>query len=851
MLGAKSLLITLVVPLLLFGALDRIKRAFNKGDYEKTSELILKAYEKEPFNPGLFFLHAQLLFTVTYDQYEPDSAKFLVDLANKNFKTASSELKLDLAEQGISSLTLDSLAGEIEDHFYAEAISQISQEKIDAFVFKYPDSQYNAILKFKRDSLDFGEAIAIGTQASYISYIDTHPSSTFNASAEIILDSLRFEQLHKEGMLRNYYEFRQSYPKSQYLEQVEAYILNISTASHKVQDFETFIQNASTEKWKKKASDILYFFDNNNDLIQTDSIQRVNDYKDNILFPSSDDGLFGFIDADGSQQIESLYGDIQDRDKCQAVTDNWIWINANGEGRIILRDGTTLLRGIDDYQFISESVGLIKKGSDWYLHHKSGYAIISSPVEEVETFENQWLKVKQNGYWGLFTVLGVSIAEAKYEDIYQLGNFWVFEKEGQLAVYTQPEILKEVEDRGLSLAFKFDDLELIKNDLLIALKGERECLLNGGMEFLIPWGDHEIIPDPAGWYVRSARGFALYDTALSRINEQYYSYLESNDGWLAIQEGDTWSLIPRSGYLDPSTGYDSVKLINQFAALLFQNDSSKILFERGKELTLTTHAVRTFSDQKNFIEITNDGALGIYNRFGESVFEGMYEAVSFVTDTMMSVQSKGKVGLASTNGSFILNPIFDSLNEKDGLVLTLYNGKIGCYDLATNTMISPEYEARISKVGDYYYTKKGEYYGLLDANEEEVLPFTYNEIIYWNDTSFLVKTEDHHLLVNASGESLTDEFSSISLLYESDREKVYRYVQEGKFGLRSNQNGDFLPPEFTDILNIGTKDQPIYFADQHLSSAGYHVVSYLNILGDLIYSKAYRKREFEKIICDD
>lgn len=846
----KLFAISVIIPLIAVGNLNRIQKALEKKDFEKAEELLMKGYEKNPENPGIPYLHAVLLFNPTYRRYHPDSARIKVNKTKKLWEISGSEVKEELTEANITERSVDSLFTAIQDYFFDETVINVTGEKIRKFRSRYSDSPYEDLLTFKNDSLDFLDAREIGTQDSYLDYIATHPISFFNPKADSALDFLRFEELESSGTLSDYYSFRATYPQSKYLTDVEEYILKVSTASHTVEDIGRFIRESKVEKWKRKAKDVLFFFDPSDEFM-TDSMRTAHELHSKILFPTSEDGQFGFVNVEGVIQIKSRYQEIQERDKCGAVTDNWIFVRTEHDGQIILKDGSVLIEGVNDYKFISKSVGLLEIDAQWFVFHKSGFKIIEMPVDEVEVFDNQWMSVSKDGRSGLYTLLGVPIAEIKYDDIYKLGTFWVFEKNNRLAVYTKGEILKEIEDRGLSLEFKFDELELVNEELLIGFKNNEECLLDKNLQFLIPWGKHEIFPDPSGWYLRSRSGYALYSHADQSLVARKYPYIESNDGWLALQTETDWILRSRKNALGQSRGYDSVKLISPYVAMIFENETKSLLFPKGKQLTLETHLVRSFPEHPSFVKISNEGSLGLYDQDGTSVFEGEYDNVTFLTDSTLKVTKDGKIGLASIRGEFILNPIFDSIDEKEGLVSTLYKGKIGCYDLENNVLISPEFDARISRIGPYYYTKKGANYGLIDGNEEEILNFSFDEITFWNDTSYLVKKEGQYEILNSLGISLVDPFTRYTLIYEEENQQVFSYVQDGKFGLRSNVNGDMLKPEFTDIMNIGTENLPIFFADQHLSQAGYHVVSYMDKSGNLIYSKAYRKDEFEEIICSD
>ncbi|MDE0471584.1 MAG: WG repeat-containing protein [Ekhidna sp.] len=847
----KSFLILFSFYPVLSGTLDRIQKMLDKNDFEKAEKLIIKEYEKDPNNPGVPYLHAKLLFTQNYYGYSADSAQAVISKAKIRWNSASPEMQEGLAAEGITIEAIDSVTTGVRSHLFKRTLQNLSVKSINDHLGKYPDSPNRDVLIFKRDSIDFEVSAKYNTKEAYIQFIESHPSSSFMMRADSILDFMRYSDLERDGTLNDYYTFRTKYPLSRHMGKVEEYILKISTASHDLLDLETFIKNAKTEEYKGRAKNLLFFMNPDSDLLVSDSLKNVKMIQKEDLIPTVDRNGIGFLNESGTIRIENRFSCIQEGVKCEVISDSWIFVQDDSGGEIILKDGFTLFDQVQDYKEISKSVGMLKKNKSWYLFHKSGFQIIEFSIESAEVVDNQWIKIRKDNKWGLYTLSGLPIADIEYEDIYPLGDFWVFERDGQIAVYTEGKILKELKERKLSFAFEFDDVELVRDDLLIGFKENRECLLDKDLKFLIPWGDYEIFPDPSGWFLKSDRGYFLYDSADEGLTKRNYSYLESNDGWLALQTEDDWILIPRSDSLSPTRSYDSIRLINPYAALLFQDNNKNLLFSSGKLIKLGTHSIKSFSENPEYLSISNKQALGLYDKRGSLVFHGNYDEINFLTDTLLKVEKRGKLGLISTSGELILNPIFDLLDEKDGLVATLNKRKIGCYDLSNKVLIRPDYDARITKVGSFYSVKKENKFGLIDSNEGEVMSFSYDEITQWNDTSYLVKKDDLYEIINVDEEALTEPFSRYELLFENSEHKIFRYVQEGKLGMRSNNKGELLNPAFTDILNIGTEGKAVFLADQHLSRAKYHVVCYLNESGDLMFSNAYREEEFEKIICDD
>ena len=132
-----------------------------------------------------------------------------------------------------------------------------------------------------------------------------------------------------------------------------------------------------------------------------------------------------------------------------------------------------------------------------------------------------------------------------------------------------------------------------------------------------------------------------------------------------------------------------------------------------------------------------------------------------------------------------------------------------------------------------------------------ILSFSYDEVRHWNDTSYLVRNDKEWNFLNLQEEVVEEPVHLLTEIVTSGEETIWKYVRDGKYGLLSNRNGFLLNPEFTDIFNIGDEEEPVFFADQHLDRAGFHVVSYLDRKGEFLMSMAYTRNEFEKILCDD
>ena len=364
-------------------------------------ELIQRGYEKDPYNAGISYYYALLLFTTEYSSYDPDSARVMINKALKDFNDSDMELKEDLKDEGITEEVITQLGNKVRDQIFQRTLSNLTLTNISAFRQYYPGSIYEDILIYKKDSIEFDEAMNSPSELSLTEFIDTHPTSIFSFQADSVRDDLRYEKLIDKGTLEDYYGFLKKYPLSRYEEQVERYIFKVSTASHNADSYVEFLQLAQTAKLKKQAADILFDI---NDAYQSfhpnqDSILRVKELSGVSVFPVVDRNKVGFYDTKSIQRIDYEFDQIPDQLKCEIITDSWIFGLNDGSGAIKTKSGSQVLEA-DDYQSIGRDLAMVKHADNWYLYHKSGFQISKEPIENAELLDNKWIKIKKGDRWG-------------------------------------------------------------------------------------------------------------------------------------------------------------------------------------------------------------------------------------------------------------------------------------------------------------------------------------------------------------------------------------------------------------------------------------------------------------------
>jgi hypothetical protein len=63
-------------------------------------------------------------------------------------------------------------------------------------------------------------------------------------------------------------------------------------------------------------------------------------------------------------------------------------------------------------------------------------------------------------------------------------------------------------------------------------------------------------------------------------------------------------------------------------------------------------------------------------------------------------------------------------------------------------------------------------------------------------------------------------------------------------------HGEILQPAFDEIVNVGSMEQPVYFAEKEVKEAGVSVVLWYDGGGNILVRKTYSPEDLERVYCD-
>lgn len=839
--------------------LKKIFRALDKEDLPKALALISESLSEQPVNPGARYVLASLLATDSLTLFDLDSARKTIWQSLEDYKEADEDELEDLEKNRVSLSHIQTLDTLIKNKHFDRALVKHAILDFEAYMDWYPADIRNSGLIKLRDSLVWKDIKPQYTSASYQQFFLKYPQSYYTPEARFGYDSLLYLEKTRSDKLADYEKFLKASPETPYRDRAEKIIFQRMTASNDALDYERFFRDYANSKQVRKAINIWYHLKsdpNLNGLPFRDSLQRVTDAEKALTVPVYEDGIYRFLTSSGTV-MDLSFTAIDEGYFCGNIQTDFFF-GRNEKKEIYNRVGALVYQGkFDHAEDLGLGVLLLEGPEGKRLIHKSGFEIFNG-LEDAAAIGEQWLRIKVDGKYGLISNTGYPITLFKYDDIYRDGVFWVFEKGESLAVYTTEKIITQLQDDALELEFKFDDIEVVEDSLLIGFRGDWECLMTKKLSFMIPWGDYEVTPGNPFHYARTTDGYRFSQLQPNSPRGLLTDLLE-NEEWIGVKQDSLWTLYAKNNLENPLSELDTLYLAGDFTAV-YRDDSSRMQarFPNGVQMELKEEqnviAVSPLQNEElaDYITLVDKDETSLWNKQGELLFSGSFEEIKPLGDSLFVTKQRGKLGILNGKGEEVIPFQYDAMQESDGLIFLLSRGKIGAYDMQDSTLILPRYESKLERFGTNYITRAKGKYGIIDETEDEIIDFDYDQIRYWNDSTAWVKDGVDWSLMNLNdGSFLIDTVSNFDMIVDRDDLQIVTFYGERGYGLVSSHHGELLPPNFNDIRNLGNREDPLFAAEVYSPETGFYILLYMNEQGNRLGSYAFRDKEYEKIYCED
>lgn len=871
------LIVYVALPIISQAESKRAFKMLEKGDYAKLIELLDKSLEKDTINTGAKYVYSLLFLTPKYSEYNIDTSYYFInqaisDLSLHDVKTIENLKKLEIDDS-----VLSKQKRKVEHHAFRRAKAKHKIDDFNYFLIRFEGAiQRDSAVAF-RNEIAYKDAVRTGTYEAFQYFIHTYPDAVQIENAKEEYEELLYFTKTKDKRLESYERFLRNNPKTPYRDDAEKNIFEISTADNDLDSYMTFIEQFPESKMRRRAMDLLYhcykehssaegFTNKFNILQEKDSLLQIAQAEIGCLMPIFEMDKYGFSKLNGEKLIDFTYSKINEEYYCGNIKEDFLEVELENEKMIVSRVGGHIFKGTyDSVEDLGCGALKIEKNGYFGVYHKSGFKMIDFNYEDIGLVAQAFIKCKFNGKWGLTSFSGREILKPKYDDIYSEGRFVLIEMNELYAVQNVEELSKAADLKPPGLEFKYDDYELIYATQLLLFKDDLETVVDLDLKENIQLDRQNFYELYDGWMVKKNNKYRIYDQIFYPLSDLEFDKVDFNKSRAAIKYQNNWGIYTAETTFPDTFEYDSVRFLSEQIGIIIQGDTTFAIFDNdsiidisySKETRLLKPSNLEKEEDEKYAQYlltkTSKGILKVFNINGFQILDGKYNSVEALGKEYLMVDKSGKKGLFYQDGKLALKVRYAAIgNYQKGYVSTLINGKFGIFNYKKGVFLSAKYQKVLKPFGNYYFIgNKGSSFGLVNLENQDVTGYKFDEILDWNDSIALVKEEDEWKLYDIKNNQFVFEgISEYKVLRDDEEEKILLITKDSKSGILSNNYGEVVGATFNDIINIGTVENPVYFAEKYILEADFYVVIYYDAKGKILRKQIFTEaEEYDKIYC--
>jgi hypothetical protein len=855
------LFVVLLFPILSTAQAGREKKALKfleKHRYNSAYVLLRKSLDRDPNNPAAQFLLGQYYTYSDNADYQLDSAYKYTTTALMAWPASSARDRAQWRKRiGLDSISIIHQRKGIEARAFEVVKAENSEEGYNKFLATFPFADDKGAAIRLRDRVAFEKANAENTAVAYEEFLRRYPASEFKAEASEKYESALYNEATKDKSLKAYRAFLKAHPGSPYSKQAQRHVLEIMTADGKAESFRRFIDEYPHSDLIKLASAYLYHIfleehrkDLVDELLPEDSLKNLNSQDERILIPFLHKEKFGMMDQEGRIVFDAEYDSLTSEYLCGGIVDDVIAI----PGRLVSKNGETIIQGnISEFEDMGFGFVLLKDNGITKLIHKSGFQF-SHAVDDARLIRGKMIALKQNGKWGLFTLLGRRLLDSTADEISSIDDVIVMRHDSSFVLSTIQSIASVADGRKARLSDRFDEVKPIMGSNLWVRIGKFQGVLDQNLDILVKVDTHSLAPFFLGAIARDAKGYTTFNDRGEQ--SEYFHKVVAVQPWLAVKGNSGWMLFDAQHRIAKSISYDSISLHGPFAVGI-KKDGLDVHLSRANEMIVTLgHQDRIEflpgQDSMSYLMVLKDKKSSVYNGKGEKLFTVAFDKIQSAGQGYFIVTSKERKGLLNSSGKLVLPIEYDAIGTAGNGVISILKGmRFGLYDYVRNHLIKPEYEKNVVPYNDKIYTVfKHGFWGFVDKQNKPLSNIEFAEIQRWTDSVALAKSPNGWSLYDVyNRKPILDNIREIKVVRDTPQEKIIILRRNDEMGVISNSKGTIIPLRFSDIVNVGSAEWPVYFTEKHVKEASVFVVIYYNSRGVFLRKEVYEHDDYEKIYC--
>ncbi len=583
-----------------------------------------------------------------------------------------------------------------------------------------------------------------------------------------------------------------------------------------------------------------------------DSLQNLYSIQNTYLVPILKNNLFGFINENGQEIIPPVFRNIHPDYLCGNITEEVLIL----DNKLIARNGSLVYDGrIDAVTELGVGFLKIEAGNEVKVIHKAGF-VFEDSIQDARVLSKRYIALKKNNAWLLYTLTGRLLNDNHWDDITAFQDIIVFTRTEKVFIATKKNLGLIAEGLELKLSEPFEEVKKWPYDLIWVKTGEFEGVLNQSLQVVMRFDKHRLTQTFFGAIAAAPDGFSLFNWAGQEAST--FEQVNIFGPWVAVKKRQSWFLFEPHLQEIESKPYDSIKAEGPFV-MGHLTDTVYVHFAKNNIIHFLQPKKISFvpgRDSTSFLLVEgSDHAKSLFDLQGIKLFSATFDAIEYAGQGIFVVTRKDKRGLINSSGQLLLATEFDAVGSVKDQVVSLLKGKrFGCYHILHQKFIKPQYDRNLYPYTDQFLvTFKDGYYGFLGWDNRPLSQFEFDEIIYWDNSVALIRKGLFWNFYTIASKKMTENnLRNITLIKNAADEKIAIIQKDNTYGVLSNQRNVIIPVSFSDIINLGSEDQPLYFTEKHIEEASLYIVIYYDRNGKMLRKEVYDDAaDYDRIYCSD
>lgn len=829
-----------------------------KHRWQKAELKLRKSLSKDTLNPSGRYLLSVFYFHRDNPAFNLDSAYYYAVSALNDYGMTHGRLREKLQRMAVDSIALIHLRAKIDSTAFEEARMANTEAAYLEFLTHFPSSLQRELAAELRDEVAYQEALRENTYQAFLRFLTRYPEAKRASEARDHYDRLLYHSYTSDGRLASFEKFLADHPNTPYRPEINEHIFQLSTANGTVNSFLEYMARYPGSEQVAKAAQITFHMLAEQDNPQwpsgflNDSLRSLLALKDSYLVPVLRKNLYGFINEKGVEVMAPTFKNIHPDYLCGHITDEILIL----DHQLVARNGSIIYDGaIEEVSDLGSGFLKVTASGHIKVIHKAGFVVFDS-VEDSRILGRQYLTVKKANEWFLYTFTGRLLDHGGWDDISAFGNIFLFQKSNKVFIASKKQFLNFSGGTFLKLSEAYEEARPWTYDRLWVKSGKLQGVLNESLEEVIRMDNHQLTETFFGAIARHSAGFSLYDQAGQEAST--FEDVHVHKPWARVKKGQSWFLFdPRFQQIE-SIAYDTLRAEGPFMVGM-RTDTAYVHFPGNRTRRFDNPSRVMFlpgMDSTSFLLVEESPAQkSVFDLRGKKLFSTAFDAIEYAGRGIFVVTIKEKKGLLNSAGEKLLPADFDAIGSvQQDVVSLLKKRKFGAYHISSRQLIIPQYDRNVLPYSEEVVSIfKDGFYAFLKWNNKTLSRFEFDEIRYWADTVALVRKGSYWNFYNiASQETIEGNLRNVMMVKNSPQEKI-AIIQKGmNYGVINSRGEILVPISFSDIVNVGSADEPLYFTEKHIEEASLFIIIYYDHSGRMLRKEIYDDpADYDRIYCSE